>query len=244
MVNERVIRKRGTHSPILIVSPHPDDECILGSIALRLQWENKCPIFVLPATYGSQYTQRARRLDELQAACKTLNWSLYNRSLTKNFSMLELKKILEKLKPVAIVTYHPRDNHPTHSKISQIVLDCLKQNNITSTLFLGEYWSTLRRPNLSVELSIKNRSQLIKGLKNHKEEIKRNPYHLSLESWWNDSSRRGRELLKISAKSFGEVTHTALYECYEVHNKRLKRKKSQHISLQHDLGELLPILDL
>ena len=60
----------------LIFSPHPDDECIIGGLALRLAREAQWNIINVTVTLGSQQARQAARRRELKRACATLGFGL------------------------------------------------------------------------------------------------------------------------------------------------------------------------
>ena len=61
---------------VLIFSPHPDDECITGGLALRLLREPKWNVINVAVTLGSKRERRAARSRELQNACASLGFGL------------------------------------------------------------------------------------------------------------------------------------------------------------------------
>src|SRR3954469_2046481 len=60
----------------LIFSPHPDDECIIGGLALRLQREAGMRVLNVAVTQGSRSDRQAGRWEELTAACDYLGFEL------------------------------------------------------------------------------------------------------------------------------------------------------------------------
>ena len=60
----------------LIFSPHPDDECIIGGLALRLMREAGMRVVNVAVTQGSNKARQAGRLEELNAACDYLGFDL------------------------------------------------------------------------------------------------------------------------------------------------------------------------
>ena len=60
----------------LIFSPHPDDECIIGGLALRLRREAGMRVVNVAVTQGSNKARRAGRVHELKAACDYLEFGL------------------------------------------------------------------------------------------------------------------------------------------------------------------------
>ena len=60
----------------LIFSPHPDDECIIGGLALRLLRECGWNIQNVAVTQGSNRARQSERWTELQAACAYMGFGL------------------------------------------------------------------------------------------------------------------------------------------------------------------------
>jgi len=60
----------------LIFSPHPDDECLTGGLALRLHREAGMRVINVAVTLGSQRARQAERLGELENACRHLGFGL------------------------------------------------------------------------------------------------------------------------------------------------------------------------
>src|SRR6266446_1538875 len=54
----------------LFFAPHPDDECIIGGLALRLMREAAMNVINVSVTQGSKKERQAERFRELQKACK------------------------------------------------------------------------------------------------------------------------------------------------------------------------------
>src|SRR3982751_3697005 len=61
---------------VLIFSPHPDDECIIGGLALRLQREAGFRVVNVAVTQGSNKARQAERWEELRGACDYLDFEL------------------------------------------------------------------------------------------------------------------------------------------------------------------------
>src|SRR5215467_62398 len=60
----------------LFFSPHPDDECISGGIALRLLREAHMNVINVAVTQGSKNERKAERLHELIGACNYIGFGL------------------------------------------------------------------------------------------------------------------------------------------------------------------------
>src|SRR5258708_28113996 len=60
----------------LFFAPHPDDECIIGGLALRVMREARMKVINVAVTQGSKKERQAERFRELQNACKYIGFGL------------------------------------------------------------------------------------------------------------------------------------------------------------------------
>src|SRR3974390_2418726 len=60
----------------LFFAPHPDDECIVGAMAVRLVRQARMNLINVAVTLGSKKERQQARLQELQNACKYIGFSL------------------------------------------------------------------------------------------------------------------------------------------------------------------------
>src|SRR5215468_4228102 len=60
----------------LFFAPHPDDESIIGGLALRLLREGGYHVFNVAVTQGSKKERQAERFKELDEACRYLGFGL------------------------------------------------------------------------------------------------------------------------------------------------------------------------
>ena len=198
---------------ILIISPHPDDECLMGSYALRLKEEFNAKIYVLPFTFGSNKERQAARKQELLAAVKVLGFELVERGKLKDsfspYVLNELVTVMKTLDPHVIFSPHEEDGHPVHQKAYQQTRDALQilqnpsslnQQTIQGTgeqqkkvWVQTEFWRDLKSPNLLVPLSSAHVIKIGEALQCHAGEVERNPYHLRLPAWYQDQVRKGSE---------------------------------------------------
>lgn len=178
---------------VLILSPHPDDEILMGALALRLQSENKMKIINVAVTLGSaKERQKARRI-ELTKATKLLKWENVILADDWGKKKTQLHALLKKHKPALVIAPHIHDRHPTHEKTAQLLLSCLKTND--TTVAWAEYWNVQNNPNCLVEIPDAEHLRQVSALECHKGEVERNPYHLRLLGWQMDTVRRGSEWL-------------------------------------------------
>jgi LmbE family N-acetylglucosaminyl deacetylase len=202
-------RKPNSSAPkALIFSPHPDDECIVGGLALRLSRQLRWSVVNVAVTLGSKRLRRAARLRELKSACQHLDFGLLvagGKGLEKiNFSAHTKNKshwakavkviadILTKHQPRVIFLPHEQDGHETHVGTHHLVMDALKKMPTSFQCFIveTEFWGLMATPNLLVEISANDLADLMAALSCHVGEMKRNPYHLRLSSWMVDNVRR------------------------------------------------------
>lgn len=206
---------RPVHAPdapvILIFSPHPDDECIVGGLPLRLQRENGWRVINVAVTQGSRRDRQAERLVELRGACDHLGFGLetigehgleqvtpHARShdpAVWSAKVAPIAEILQRLQPRAILFPHEQDWNGSHIGVHHLVLDALAQlgPDFSTHLVETEFWGQNYRPNLLVEIPEPILADLITALTFHVGEVRRNPYHLTLPAWMTNNVRLGGE---------------------------------------------------
>ena len=195
---------------VLIVAPHPDDECLMGGYALRMKEEWNAKVYVVPFSYGSNVNRQVERRRELEAAVKVLGFELIEvpSRPAHDFSKLNgedsLLQLLHQLKPEVVFSPHADDRHRvhlethsvTHLALEEYLAELSAQGKSQSVLWVQtEFWHPMLYPNLLVPYSVKQVAQLGAGLQEHLLEVARNPYHLRLPAWMMDSVRRGSEVV-------------------------------------------------
>ncbi len=192
----------------LLFSPHPDDECITGTLPLRLQHEAGARVVNIAVTLGSNPARRPQRVKELENACALLGWDLEIHGWTgltpeaiasqephpQNW-LGSVVEMLNRWQPRWIFYPGEGDWHPTHRAVHQLVEKALPQAALRSPPIRvqTEYWQPLTAPNLLVECPPEDLARLVAALCCHTGEIARNPYHLTLPAWMADNVRRGAE---------------------------------------------------
>jgi LmbE family N-acetylglucosaminyl deacetylase len=194
----------------LIFSPHPDDECIVGGLALRLLREAKWNVINVAVTLGGKKARRAGRLRELRAACDFLGfglavagWEDINPVARRGncapwrAAAEIVAEILAEQQPRVILIPHECDGHGTHIGTHFLVLDALKTlpAGFECCVVETEFWGQMTNPNLLVESGIEDVGDLVAALACHVGEVQRNPYHARLPAWMMDNVRRGAELV-------------------------------------------------
>ena len=211
----------------LIFSPHPDDECIIGALPLRLRRECGWNMVNVAVTQGSNRARQAERLAELKEACGYLGFGLVQtapsglekvtpKCRTEDAAHWQgmvriIADILATLRPRAIFFPHEHDWNGTHIGTHFLVLDALatRPADFATKLVETEYWGQMTRPNLMVEVPEANVTDQVTGTSFHVGEVRRNPFHLLLPAWMQDNVRRGSELVGGqggAAPAFGFAT--------------------------------------
>ena len=213
----------------LIFAPHPDDECIIGGLPLRLLRQSRMQVTNVAVTQGSRPERQAERWRELQEACSHIGFGLLptieNGLLDVNLASREqqpgrwatavdiIAEILRAHDPDVIFIPHDNDWHPVHIGTHFLVNDALaaQPQDFACHVIETEFWGAMARPNLMVESSPDDVGDLAAALSFHVGEVARNPYHLRLPAWMIDNVRRGSELVQGKGQSAPAMTFATLY---------------------------------
>ena len=232
-------RKQISRNPpcALIFSPHPDDECIIGGLALRLLREADWKIVNVAVTLGSDRQRRSARLKELKNACRFLSFDLIvaglekvNLETRKRNSLLwkkfvrNIAAILMEQKPRVIFVPHETDVHAAHVGTHFLALDALKTlpKNFRCFVVETEFWGQIANPNLLVESGEKDVGDLVAALSLHGGEVRRNPYHVRLPAWMMDNVRRGAEQVGEKGGLAPDFTFGTLYQMRKRQNGKVR----------------------
>lgn len=204
----------------LILAPHPDDECIVGTLPLRLQREAGWSVSVVPVTLGSRVERRAGRLEELKAACAYLGWE------AREPAEGDIAAAVARAAPALVLYPHADDANTTHREVNRACASALAKLGAgwRGLVAETEYWSTLPDPNLMVEATNETAADLVTALSFHKGEIERNPYHVLLPCWLADGARRGAELVGGQGAAAPGFRYAALYRVSDWDGRALKRR--------------------
>jgi LmbE family N-acetylglucosaminyl deacetylase len=197
----------------LIFAPHPDDEVIIGGLALRLRRELGWRVINVAVTQGSNRARQATRWAELQLCCDHIGFELLatapgglkgiapggrtTNPVAWGQAVERIREILTEHSPAAIFFPHDDDWNATHIGTHQLVVDALGQTpaGFSCLTMETEFWGAMAKPNLLVESSEAEVTDLITALSFHAGEVRRNPYHLRMPAWMIDNVRRGGELV-------------------------------------------------
>lgn len=219
----------------LIFSPHPDDECIIGGLALRLRNEAGVRVVNVAVTQGSNPARQEARLEELTAACHYLGFDLATigqRGLEQitpkarqnnpehwRAAVGMIADYLTIKQPRVIFFPHERDWNGTHIGTHWLVVDALQTLPPDFACFTveTEFWGAMDNPNLMVECSARDVGDLMAALSFHVGEVRRNPYHLRLPAWMQDNVRRGGELVGGQGAAAPDFNFATLYRLRRWH---------------------------
>jgi len=197
----------------LIFSPHPDDEVIIGALPLRLLREGGFNVINVAVTQGSNKARQAARWKELTACCHHIGFGLLqtrpnglegiNLKSRQNdppqwsSAVERIAEILREQTPRVIFFPHERDWNSSHIGTHHLVLEALQKlgKGFSCYTVETEFWGAMDDPNLMVESSEQDVSDLIAALSYHVGEVRRNPYHVRMPAWLMDNVRRGGELV-------------------------------------------------
>jgi LmbE family N-acetylglucosaminyl deacetylase len=241
---------RSNAAPALIFSPHPDDECIIGGLALRLMRETAVRVINVAVTQGSNKGRQAARLAELKEACDYLGFELLQTAsqgleninvkaradgaLMWQASVEIIAAILAEHRPSVIFFPHDADWNSTHIGTHYLIADALARQSpeFSCHVVETEFWGAMATPNLMVESSVTDLADMMTALSFHVGEVQRNPYHLLVPSWMQDNVRRGGELVGGQGGAAPDFVFCTLY--------RFRRWKDGQFQPMYAGGKSLP----
>ncbi len=213
----------------LIFSPHPDDEVIIGGWALRLLRQSHWRVVNVAVTQGSNKARQSGRWAELERCCQCIGFEL--RATQPNGlegvspkarkddpagwagKVKTIAAILQEYQPRAIFYPHELDWNSSHIGTHYLVADALATlpPAFTCAAIETEFWGQMPHPNVLVESSPDDLGALITALTWHVEEVRRNPYHLTLPAWMGDNVRRGGEWVGGQGQAAPQFLFGTLY---------------------------------
>ena len=233
----------------LVFSPHPDDECIVGGLPLRLLRERGLQVINVAVTLGSKKDRQEERWRELRDACDYLGFSVLataERGLNRinptaraerpeqwAAAVAVIVEIIASQQPAIIFFPHDDDWNRTHIGTHYLLLDALIRTppEFGCLVVETEFWGAMATPNLMVESSSDDVADLVAALSLHRGEVARNPYHLRLPAWLIDNVRRGAELVKGQGEAAPDFAFATLY--------RLRRWADGRLQPVQDAGRVI-----
>jgi len=235
----------------LFFAPHPDDECIVGGMALRLMRQARMNLINVAVTLGSKKERQQERLRELRNACEYLGFTLVptapnglekispkTREQDPKYwaaCVKVIKDIIEKQQPKVVLCPHDADWNGTHIGTHYLVMDALKQMPASFTCYVveTEFWGAMTDPNLMVEMSAEDLADMMAATTFHVGEVGRNPYHLLLPPWMMDNVRRGAEVVGGQGGAAPDYMFAVLY--------RLRKWSQGQAARFFEGGRLVPL---
>jgi len=234
----------------LIFSPHPDDECIIGALAVRLRREANLRMVNVAVTQGSNKARQAGRLEELRAACDYLGFDLIQTASSGleginvktrtgdparwQASVEVIARIISEHQPALVFFPHDSDWNSTHIGTHYLLIDALSRQPVDFTCLVAEteFWGAMATPNLMVESSEDDVAAMMTALSFHVGEVQRNPYHLLVPPWMQDNVRRGGELVGGQGGPAPDFVFCTLY--------RFRRWSGGRLETTYEGGRNLP----
>jgi N-acetylglucosamine malate deacetylase 1 len=211
----------------LLLSPHPDDECLTGVLPLRLLHEQNWQIVNVAVTLGSNSSRQDERKKELAKACAVLGFACClpeengfsdinpaARDADRDAWNKKAKRIAEIIahfRPLLIVMPHAEDGHATHVGAHLLGMDALAlmSKDFTCAVALTEYWQPIAAPNAMIGVKEDNLATLMSALACHAGEVSRNAYDKRFPAMLIDTVRRGQILAGQGKRSpdmvFGQI---------------------------------------
>ncbi len=213
----------------LILSPHPDDECLTGGLPLRLKREAAWQVINVAVTLGSKPERKKARYAELSCACGILGFEVVE-SVLDSFAFVPaearvaniaawramVERVTELIKvyePELLVIPHAHDLHPAHMGTHDLGMEALGSMpaNFTCHIALTEYWHPQEEPNCMVGLGVEDAATLLKALCCHEGENERNAFHKRFPAYLIDNVRRGSERVGGVGSSGAAMEFAMLY---------------------------------
>lgn len=238
---------------VMIFAPHPDDEVIIGGLALRLMREAGWRAINVAVTQGSNKARQLPRLEELKRCCEFIGFELLQTAPTglegvtrktreqDPAAWAKLVKVIADIlaahQPKVLLYPHAQDWNGTHIGTHFLVTDALKSlpADFQCHCVETEFWAPMGNPNLMVEIGAPDLADLIGALSYHVGEVQRNPYHLSLPAWMADNVRRGGEVVGGQGGAAPDFLFATLY--------RLQRWTGKEFQPAHAGGKILSAKD-
>jgi len=247
----------------LIFSPHPDDEVIIGGLALRLLRELKMNVINVAVTQGTNPARKAQRLRELKACCEYIGFGLLQTGETGldginvttraqqpqlwSKSAERITEIVTEHQPRVLFFPHADDWNSTHIGTHHLVMDAMARVDPSFECYTieTEFWGAMDTPNLMVESSEQDVSDLLTALTRHVGEVQRNPYHVRMPAWLIDNVRRGSELVGGQGGAAAGFQFATLYRLRRWRGGKLETilNKGRFLSQSDDPGTLFPGCD-
>src|SRR5437016_4207512 len=210
-------RRAGEVLNVIICSPHPDDEALIGGLPLRLRLEAGARVTNVAITLGSKLGQRPRRLRELESSCRVLGFDLEVAEHPSGLDNVNLKNrdsrpeewrakvealaaLFDRVRPDVVFAPHAEDWNSTHVGTHYLAVDALglyleRNGRGPLPFILTEFWHELAQPNLMVGLGPEIVATELMATAEHGGEVRRNPYHLRQPARLMNNVRRGSEVV-------------------------------------------------
>ncbi len=185
---------------ILVISPHPDDEAIgCGGTLLNHHKDNdyihiifltsgeKCKIpKKTEKEVGAIRENEAKNVAKILGAKKVEFWRYPDGKLKMDTSIiLQLKKIIEEMKPDIVYVTSDKESHPDHHEAAKIVKKTISESKIKPEVRMFEVWTTIQKFDLISDISafIKMKTRAIRAYKSQCRIIKYDEAVIALDRY-------------------------------------------------------------
>ncbi|MDZ4199159.1 MAG: PIG-L family deacetylase, partial [Kiritimatiellia bacterium] len=143
----------------MLLSPHPDDECIIGVLPLRLMRKAGWRALNVAVTLGSRLDRRKGRWQELRNACAFLGFDVTRvvaagldkinpkgrASDPENWAtaVAKLAELIQKKKPRVLLFPHLRDWNGTHIGTGLLAREALAKTDFDGFIVETEFWGAM-----------------------------------------------------------------------------------------------------
>jgi N-acetylglucosamine malate deacetylase 1 len=241
---------------VIVCSPHPDDEALIGALPLRLRTENGANVVDCAITLGSNAGQKKRRKRELESACRVLGFRLLipetdsgplgfdhiNQDTRQNHSkewaakVEILAEVFAREKPDAVFAPHAEDFNTTHIGTHFLAAEALtaylkKSGRAPLPFFETEFWHQMFAPNLMVGVAEETVATQLMATAEHGGEVSRNPYHLRFPGRMIDNVRRGSEVVGGQGGPARAFPFAELYNVSFATNEGINRSRAKGLTI-------------
>ena len=196
---------------ILIVAPHPDDECI-GTGGLLASYSQQCNVLVLTdgrigqSNYPPAKTIEIRK-QELKEELDSIHvcyiaYSVEDGTLSKNHNVLDGFDLSKYTK---IFVSGSNDGHPDHTAAYHIVKNAIMKQQVELELYLYEVHNPMTDPTHILDITdvIEKKIQLIQFHKSQLEDVLYDKMALALAKFRAIQNRRSNSYLEVYKLDMG-----------------------------------------
>ncbi|MCM8765472.1 MAG: PIG-L family deacetylase [Candidatus Omnitrophica bacterium] len=215
------------HKRILVLSPHPDDDCIgMGATLYFLRKNNSLKIFYLTSgwrgvkgRFSKKEKINLRKKEAISAlkflgidkkAIKLLALPFYEKGEIGFEDIRILAEEIKRFQPQVIFTSgKEKDPHLTHEKCWLVLKGALKNLDFSPEVYIYRVWKIFKRFDVFFPFGERTMEIKIKAIQEHKSQLKLKYPKRGIFSLWEremrlnrDYGKKLRKMEKLRGKSF------------------------------------------